>query len=202
MNKLFLAGTAGILMLASLGAQAAGDAAAGKTKSAACAACHSADGNSVNPDWPKLAGQHEKYTVKQLNEFKSGARENAIMAGLAAGLSDQDMADLGAYFASQPVARAETDPELVELGRSIFQGGIPKSGVTACMACHGPTGAGNGPAGFAAIAGQHAKYTAAQLMMFRNESRANDEFGMMRGASLRLTDKEINAVASYIQGLQ
>jgi len=183
-------------------ALAAGDATAGKAKSATCAACHSADGNSVNPQYPKLAGQSADYLVKQLQEFKSGARSNAIMLGMVAPLSPQDMEDLSAYFASQQVARDAADPALAPAGEAVFRGGNLTSGVSACMACHGATGAGNPAAKFPALAGQHAEYVETQLKAFRAMERANDAGQMMRGVATKLTDPEIKAVASYVQGLQ
>ena len=138
-------------------AQAAGDAAAGKAKSASCAGCHGADGNSVNPEWPSLAGQGAGYIAKQLHDFKGGKRENATMAPMAAPLTDEDIQDLAAYFSSQPIKAGAADKSLVELGEKIYRGGNPSSGVAACIGCHGPTGAGNPAASFPALSGQHAK---------------------------------------------
>lgn len=182
-------------------ALAAGDAAAGKQKSATCVACHGADGNSANGEWPKLAGQNVKYLVKQLHEFKAGDRANPIMSGMAAPLSDQDMADLAAFYVNQKVAPGEADPQLVEAGQALYKGGNLASGVSACMACHGPTGAGVPEAGFPSIAGQHAQYTETQLKAFRSMQRANDPGQMMRNIAMKMTDAEMKAVASYIQGL-
>ncbi len=182
-------------------ALAAGDAAAGKQKAAACVACHGADGNSANGEWPKLAGQNVKYLVKQLHEFKAGDRANPIMSGMAAPLSDQDMADLAAYYVNQKVAPGEADPQLVEAGQALYKGGNLTTGVSACMACHGPNGAGIPEGGFPSIAGQHAQYTETQLKAFRSMQRANDPGQMMRNIAMKMTDAEIKAVASYIQGL-
>ena len=182
-------------------ALAAGDAAAGKQKAAACVACHGADGNSANGEWPKLAGQNVKYLVKQLHEFKAGDRANPIMSGMAAPLSDQDMVDLAAYYVNQKVAPGEADPQLVEAGQALYKGGNLTTGVSACMACHGPTGAGIPEGGFPSIAGQHAQYTETQLKAFRSMQRANDPGQMMRNIAMKMTDAEIKAVASYIQGL-
>lgn len=183
-------------------ALAAGDATAGKAKSTTCAACHSADGNSVNPQYPKLAGQSADYLLKQLQDYKSGARANPIMAGMVAPLSPQDMEDLSAYFASQQIVRSAADPALAPVGEAIFRGGNLNSGVSACMACHGPTGAGNPAAKFPAIAAQHAEYAETQLKAFRAMERANDAGQMMRSITSKMTDTEIKAVSSYIQGLQ
>lgn len=183
-------------------ANAAGDATAGKAKSAMCASCHGADGNSVNPEWPKLAGQHAQYLVKQLADFKAGRRNNALMAPMAAGLSDDDMANLAAYFTSQTQTMGEADPALVDAGEAIYRGGNKTSGVAACMACHGPNGAGMPQANFPHLAGQHAKYIEIQLKAFRAGQRDNDAGAMMRNIAAKMTDDEIKAVASYIQGLR
>lgn len=187
-----------------------GDADAGKQKSATCAACHGADGNSTSPEFPKLAGQHATYIVKQLRNFKAGSdpestevvRMNPTMNGMAAPLSEQDMQDLAVYFENQTMVPGEADPDLVDLGRQIYQGGNMATGVPACMACHSPTGLGNTAAAFPRLAGQHAQYMEAQLKAFRAGQRANDPGQMMRNAAARMTDEEIKAVASYIQGLR
>ena len=188
--------------LAATTSLAAGDAAAGKTKAAACAACHSADGNSVNPVWPKLAGQHAPYLVKQLTNFKAGDRNNAMMAPMAAPLSEQDMADIAAYFSGQTQNGGKADPALVAAGEKLFRGGNATTGVAACMGCHGPNGMGNPPANFPRLSGQHAAYTVTQLKTFRSGERANDAGMMMRNIAARMTDDEMKAVASYIEGLQ
>jgi len=181
---------------------AAGDVAAGKQKSTSCAACHNADGNSNSGEWPKLAGQHPIYLVKQLNNFKSGERVNAIMNGMAAPLSEQDMDDLAAYYAAQTITPGEANPDLVELGEALYRGGNLNSGVSACIGCHGPTGDGNPAAGFPSLASQHAQYIETQLKAFRSMQRANDPGQMMRNIAGKMTDQEIQAVASYIQGLR
>ena len=180
---------------------AGGDAAAGKGKSAVCAGCHGTDGNSVNPEWPSIAGQHADYLTKQLMNFKDGERENALMAGQVAALKEQDMADLGAYYAGLEGAPGAADPAKVELGQSIYRAGNTASGVAACIACHSPTGAGNPLANFPALSGQHASYTVAQLKAFRAGARANDAAQMMRNIASKMTDSEIESVAQYIQGL-
>ncbi|HED18978.1 MAG TPA: cytochrome c4 [Gammaproteobacteria bacterium] len=182
-------------------AWAGGDVASGKVKSAACAGCHGADGNSVNPDWPKLAGQGENYLDKQLQDFKSGARKNATMAPMVAALTGQDMADLSAFFSSQTRQVGSADEKLVELGQKIYRGGNPASGVSACSGCHSPNGAGNPAASFPALSGQHAKYVETQLNAFKSGERSNDPGKMMRAIADRMTEKEIKAVASYMQGL-
>lgn len=182
-------------------AQAAGDAAAGKAKSASCAGCHGADGNSVNPEWPSLAGQGAGYLVKQLHDFKGGKRENATMAPMAAPLTDEDIQDLAAYYSSQPIKAGAADKSLVELGEKIYRGGNPSSGVAACIGCHGPSGAGNPAASFPALSGQHAKYIENQLGGFKSGARGNDAGKMMRSVAAKMTEKEIQAVSSYVQGL-
>lgn len=180
---------------------AAGDVEAGKTKSAMCAACHGADGNSAAPNFPKLAGQHADYVAKQLSEFKSGQRKDATMNGMAAALSEQDMADLGAFYASQKGTVGKAAEDKVALGETIYRAGNISSGVAACAACHGPTGGGNPMAKFPSLNGQHADYTAVQLKNFRAGARANDAGSMMRGVAEKMSDAEIEAVAQYIQGL-
>ncbi|MGL4185285.1 MAG: c-type cytochrome, partial [Thiotrichaceae bacterium] len=175
---------------------------AGKTKSATCAACHGADGNSVNPEWPKLAGQHPNYIVKQLTNFKEDARVNASMSPMAKPLSEQDMADLAAYFSSQAKKMGEADQTKVGLGEQVYKGGNNATGVAACAACHGPTGAGNPAANFPSLNGQHATYVKAQLLNFRSGARANDAGRMMRNVAAKMSDAEIDSVAEYIAGLK
>jgi cytochrome c553 len=172
-----------------------------------CAACHGPDGNSAQAVNPSLAGQHAEYTAKQLANFKPqdgkpAERPSAIMAGMAAPLSADDMRNLGAWFASQkPQPRAARDAKLVKLGQAIYRGGIAAKGVAACTACHGPQGAGI-PAQFPRLAGQYAEYTAAQLKAFRSGDRGNDPNRMMRAIAERLSDQEIDALADYIAGLR
>lgn len=200
MNK-FLT-IAAVIGLATFGTvQAAGDAQAGKTKAATCAACHGPDGNSVAPNFPKIAGQHADYLVKQLQEYKSGERKNATMNGMAAPLSEQDMADLAAFYASQQAQIGKAAEDKVELGQTIYLAGNASSGVSACAGCHGPAGKGNPMANFPSLSGQHAQYTTDQLKYFRSGERANDAASMMRGIAKKMTDAEIDAVAQYIQGL-
>ncbi len=202
MKKLVAIAAICALLGSATAALAAGDPAAGKAKSAVCVACHNPDGNSTNPAYPKLAGQSADYLTKQLVEFKSGARVNPIMVGMVAALTPQDMEDLSAYFASQQIARGAADPALAPAGEALFRGGNLTSGVSACMACHGAAGAGNPAAKFPALAGQHDIYIETQLKAFRAMERANDAGQMMRGVAAKLTDQEIKAVSSYIQGLQ
>ena len=168
-----------------------------------CAACHAADGNSPSPANPVLAGQHADYIAKQLADFKANKeRKNPVMLGMSAGLSPQDMKNLGAYFEAQkPKTRAAKDPALVKLGQQIYRGGIMAKGIAACTSCHGANGGGI-PAQYPRIAGQHAEYTSAQLMSFRIGERANDPNKMMRTIAAKLSDVEIKAVAEYIAGLR
>jgi cytochrome c553 len=175
---------------------------AGQTKSGVCAACHGPDGNSLNPEWPSLAGQNANYIVRQLKAFKRGERSNVLMTSQAVALSDQDMVDLAAYFASRLQQPRTADPDLVAAGERLYRGGHKETGIGACIACHGPTGAGNGPAAYPAIAGQHSPYVAAQLRAYRAGQRSSDINQIMRNNTARLTDAEIDAVSSYIQGLR
>ncbi|BBP01907.1 c-type cytochrome [Sulfuriferula nivalis] len=168
-----------------------------------CAACHGADGNSTSPTYPKLAGQHAEYITKQLMNFKSGDRKNPIMFGIVTSnnLTPENMKDLGAYFASQTEKPGMAkDKELVEAGEKIYKGGNAASGVPACAACHGPTGAGI-PVQFPRLASQHKEYIYTQLNNFRLGDRANDGGKMMRTIAAKLTDQEMKAVAEYISGL-
>jgi len=182
---------------------AAGSAAAGQAKAVPCSACHGMDGNSLNPEWPSLAGQHESYILKALKSFKSGERQNPLMSGMAMPLTDEDMADLAAYFSQQKLSGKAADPALVASGERLYRGGNKNTGVPACLACHGPTGQGNPAAGWPSIAGQQANYAAAQLVAYRSKQRATDgDTQMMRNVASALTDDEIKAVTSYIQGLR
>jgi cytochrome c553 len=184
-------------------AHAAGTAEAGQAKSATCMACHGMDGNSANPEWPSLAGQHSSYIVKQLKHFKAGERQNTLMSPMAMILSDQDVEDLAAYFASQTLRpTGETEPSKLQLGQHIYRAGIASKGVPACSGCHGPNGRGIAGAAFPQVGGQHAVYAAAQLRGYKSGTRATDPNSMMRTIASRLTDEEIDAVASYLQGMR
>ncbi|MDH4165814.1 MAG: cytochrome c4 [Gammaproteobacteria bacterium] len=182
---------------------AAGTVEAGQAKSATCMACHGMDGNSANPEWPALAGQHSSYIVKQLKHFKAGERQNALMSPMAMILADQDMEDLAAYYSSQThQPTGETEPSKLKLGQSIYRAGIASKGVPSCAGCHGPNGRGIAGAAFPMIGGQHAVYAAIQLRNYKSGARATDPNSMMRTIASRLTDEEIDAVASYLQGLR
>ena len=172
-----------------------------------CAACHAGDGNSIAPANPKIAGQFPEYLDKQLRDFKAqggkkAARENAVMAGMAANLSDADIKGLASYYAQQKLKPAAAgDKDLAALGQKIWRGGNAASGVPACMGCHGPAGAGL-PGQYPRLAGQYAEYLGAQLKLFREGGRTNDPNGAMRGVAARLTDREIRAVSEYAAGLR
>lgn len=184
-----------------------GDAARGESQVAVCSACHGADGNGMAP-FPKLAGQGEKYLYQQLLHFRDGTRVAASMMGQVDNKTDQELADIAAFYASQAPTGGQTDPELVELGEAIYRGGIADRGVPACAACHAPSGKGNAPAGFPSLAGQHAEYTADQLRAYRKgyedpTGRVTDgDIKIMRGVAFNLSDLEIEAVSSYVAGLQ
>lgn len=188
-------------LLALPAAAASGNPAKGQAKAAACAGCHGADGNGgADPTWPKLAGQDADYTAKQLADFKSGARKDPIMAGMAAPLSAQDMKDIGAYYAGlKPRAGAARDAALAKVGEKIYRGGNAKMGVTACTSCHGPSGHGIPPR-YPRVSGQGAAYTAKQLLAFKTGARANDGDTMTRIA-FRMSEHEIKAVSEYMAGL-
>lgn len=180
---------------------AAGDPVVGKQKAALCIGCHGVDGNSSNPDWPSLAGQHAEYLSKQINDFKSKARIDGTMNAMVGSLSDADTANISAFFASNKAKIAGANKDSIELGKSIYRGGIAKRGIAACASCHGPSGAGNPAAKFPALSGQHAKYTAKALNDFASGARSNDPQGMMRDVAIKLRADEIKAVAEYIAGL-
>ena len=197
------------------GPAASGNAEAGAGKAAVCAACHGADGNSADPQYPKLAGQHERYTARHLALFKSGERENAIMLGFAATLSPQEMRDVGAYYATLSVTPGMADDSVIAegdnkdrkyyaVGESLFRGGDAERGIPACSACHGPVGSGNPGPAYPHLAGQHAGYTSAQLKAYRNGAtygKGNNANAVMAGVAKYLTDEEIGSLASYIEGL-
>ncbi|MFZ5573984.1 MAG: c-type cytochrome [Pseudomonadota bacterium] len=167
-----------------------------------CLACHGADGNSVAAANPKLAGMNEEYLYKQLSEFKSGARKNPIMNGMVKDLTDTDMKNLAAYFSlQQPKPGTAKDAELARHGEKIYRGGVLGAGVPACASCHGPQGKGI-PTQFPRLAGQHADYIYTQLNAFRVGARANDAAKMMRTIAAKMTDADMKAVATYIQGLR
>jgi len=204
MNKLLvsLLLTLGITGAANAAGNIVGDAAAGQAKTAVCGAGHNPDGNSLAPNFPKLAGQGERYLEKQLHDIKSGKRTVLEMTGMLAPFKEQDLADIAAYFASQKGSVGAADPKLVERGEQLFRGGDLSKGLPACTGCHSPNGAGNAAAGFPHLGGQHAAYTKKQLTAFREGERTNDgDATTMRTIASKLSNKDIEALASYIQGL-
>jgi cytochrome c553 len=180
----------------------AGSVEAGATKAAVCTACHGANGNSVNPEWPSLAGLGADYIAEQLSNFKSGKRNNAVMASMVAALSPDDYADLGAYFNSLTNTGLEADPTYWEAGQKLYRGGDQSRGIPACMACHGPTGAGNGPAKFPALRGQHSVYVIKQLNDYASGARTTGPNNIMQTIAKRLTPEDMRNVASYVQGMR
>lgn len=204
----FLRATAFVLAAVSLQlpaqGTAQGDAAAGQASSAICAACHGTDGNSTVPQWPKLAGQHAGYLERQTRLIQASARPVPEMAPLVGGLSEADIRNLAAYYSAQSRTGGVAEAALAEAGKLVYQAGNAKTGVPACMACHGPVGEGNPLAGYPALAGQHAVYTADKLTDFRNGEHWGEDDApslVMVGAAAELSDSEIHAVSSYIQGL-
>ena len=172
-----------------------------KTKAAACGACHGADGNSVNPDWPNLAGQHSEYLVTQLTYFKSGERKNVNMNAMAAPLSPEDMKDIAAYFAAQTVKVPNVDAASTAAGAALYRGGNKSTGVAACMSCHGPGGAGNPASKVPALRGQHAKYTVTQLQAYKSGERAAGQASIMVSVAKGLSTQEMEQLAAFIEGL-
>jgi cytochrome c553 len=206
MKKFIITVLLGLSAVATANA-AQGDAEAGKSKTAMCAACHGIDGNSLVPIYPKLAGQSANYLVKQLAEFKLGmtsggasGRVDPVMGGMAMTLSEQDMADVAAFYASQ-TATAGNGSDNAH-GKKLYLGGNAEMEVTACVACHGINGKGMPSAGFPALASQNADYLKSQLEKFRNGSRNNDANGMMQGVAANLTDAEITALSQYMSSLK
>lgn len=200
MNKLVMS------VLLTLGvagaAYAEGDAAAGQGKVAICSACHNPDGNSMIPTFPKLAGQGKHYLYKQMQDIKKGDRPVPEMTGMLDALSDQDLKDISAWYASQKGSVGYAAEELVERGEALFRGGKLEDGMPACTGCHSPDGSGMDAALYPKLSGQHADYIAKQLTDFREGDRENDGDAMiMRDIAAKLSNKDIKALSSYIQGL-
>lgn len=210
-----LASTLAVLAL-SLGlaplALAKGDVEAGATKAAICTACHGVNGNSVNPEWPNLAGQNARYIEEQLKLFRAGHRNNAVMYPLAMALTDEDVADLAAYYAGQTPSGLEADPANYKLGEALYRGGDRTRNIPSCTGCHGPVGLGNPGSGFPALRAQHSTYTIKQLLDYTSDQRYLDlatgtptksrNGHMMASIAKRLTEEDKKALASYIQGLR
>ena len=202
MKKLILVGL--MFLYAVSGSALAGDAAAGKGKSAACGGCHGFDGNSPIAMYPKLAGQNEAYIVKQVKDFKANTtRQNPIMFGMVAALSAEDAADIGAYFQSQSVKEvAAFDETKLVAGRELYKGGNMQTGIPACQACHGPMGGGTAGIGYPQLGGQYVDYTLAQLKAFKAGSRSNDDKNLMRTIVEKMSEEDMVAVANYIASLK
>ena len=197
----------GIVAFTTNFAFAAGNAVAGKEIAKTCVACHGLDGNGSPgvDEWPALAGQHASYTADQVRAFQQGeTRSNPAMIGIIAGLTEQDIEDVAAFYESLPRRTRFADENAkkqIALGEKLYRAGSKDKGVAACMGCHGPNGAGNGPAGFPALASQTAKYTAIQLRMFKSGERTNDQNMMMQDIASRLSEDDIEAVSKYLAGL-
>jgi cytochrome c553 len=202
MNRFWILAAAISGAVVSSAAFPAGNAESGATKAAVCQACHGANGNSANPDWPSLAGLGADYIAEQLQNFKDGKRNNPIMMPIAAPLSAQDMADIGAYFDSLPNTGLEADPSFWQAGEKLYRGGDKARGIPACMACHGPTGRGNEPAKFPALRGEQSVYIAKQLNAYAAGTRPPGPGGIMPVIAKRLTAEDIRNVSSYLQGLR
>lgn len=171
-------------------------------KAALCSACHGPQGNSSNPEWPNIAGQHPGYLDKQLHEYKQGTTRKApTMAAIVANLSDTDMSELARYYSTQAVMESSVPEKYLKRGEQLYRGGDFDKHITACIACHGPRGTGNAEARFPLLSGQHAPYTILQLEAFKNKTRQNDLNGIMRDISSKMDPDDMKAVAWYIQGL-
>jgi cytochrome c553 len=186
----------------SAAAWSAGDAEKGAAKAAVCSACHGANGNSVNPEWPSLAGLGGDYIAAQLTSFKEGKRANPVMMPNAMALTPEDMADLGAYFNSLKNTGLEADPTYWEAGQKLFRAGDAARGIPACMACHGPAARGNEAAKFPALRGQHSVYTIKQLQDYASGARTTGPNNIMQSIAKKLTADDMRNVASYLQGIR
>ena len=204
MKNLILAGLVAVSGLTMAGSALAGDAVAGKAKSAACGGCHGFDGNSQIVMYPKLAGQNEAYITKQIKDFKADStRKNEIMKSMVAALSDEDAADIGAYFQAQSLSAAATfDETKIAAGRELYKGGNLQTGLPACQACHGPKGSGTAGIGYPQLGGQYVDYTLAQLKAFKDGSRMNDDKELMRSVVKNMSEEDMIAVANYIASLK
>ncbi len=202
MNRFWVLAAAICGTIISGAAVAAGNAQNGAAKAVVCQACHGANGNSANPQWPSLAGIGADYIAEQLQNFKDGKRNNPVMMPIAAALSPQDMQDLGAYFDSLANTGLEADPSYWQAGQKLYRGGDKAGGIPACMACHGPTGAGNEPAKFPALRGQHSEYLVKQLNDYASGARPPGPGGIMPVIAKRLSPEDMRNLASYVQGLR
>jgi cytochrome c553 len=191
-----------VIFSVALSGQAA-DLKAGKEKSSSCQGCHGTDGNSINPQWPSLASQHSGYLIKQINDFQSAKRKDALMNSMVAGLSKTDVADIVAYFSSMKIktASGSDDHKTIAIGEKIFKGGNSYNGVPACSACHGPNGVGNGPSKFPYLAGQQMEYLIKTMNDFKSGARNNDPNEMMRNIAEKMSENEIKSVSIYIANM-
>jgi cytochrome c553 len=181
---------------------AQGNGQAGQQKAQVCVACHGAQGISTNPQWPNLAGQHERYFIKQLKDLQQGTQRHVpTMTAIIASLNQQDMDDLAVYYAKMSLAQGVTPKKFVPRGEQLYRGGDFKTHITACIACHGPKGTGNAQAGFPVLSGQHAAYTLMQLQQFKNAIRTNDLNHIMQDICGKMSQDDMEAVAHYIEGL-
>jgi cytochrome c553 len=179
-----------------------GNVQTGEGKSIICSACHGPDGVSINQMWPNLAGQHTKYLIKELQDFKQGkSRNEPTMKAMVANLTDQDIEDIAAFYSAKPIANGKTAAKYVARGEGIYRRGDMKKRITACIACHGPDGKGNAIAGFPSLSGQNPLYTISQLKAFKNNTRTNDISSIMHDISGHMSDEDMEAVANYILGL-
>jgi len=192
-----------LLIASSMLSAQGGDPNAGQVKSATCAACHGADGNSMMGAWPSIAGQHESYLQTQITAIRDGERLAPLMIAFASNLTDQDISDLSAYYANQVMTPKSASPNSIELGQLIYLSGDIDRGLPACTACHGPDGRGNPLAGYPSLAGQHAQYTALSLNAYANGTRQTiGPVEVMRDIATLLTQEEVDAVSNYVQGLR
>ena len=200
-RQIYISFTLILLLIAPISFSMAGDVEAGKSKSIVCSACHGQDGNSINPLWPSLAGQHKQYTIHTLRAYQNGTRVDAVMQAQVMALTEQDLEDIAAYYNAQTMQKKDYDYGLAKKGESLYRGGNALTGVAACIACHGPTGRGNPGAGYPSLAGQHAEYTADALKGYIKTERKAGLNDMMQSLATRLTAEEIEAVSEYIQAL-
>ena len=200
-TQIYISFTLILLLTAPISFLMAGDIEAGKNKSIICSACHGQDGNSINPLWPSLAGQHEQYTINTLRAYQNGSRVDAVMKAQVMALTEEDFEDIAAYYNAQKIQQTAYDYGLAKKGESLYRGGNRSTGVAACIACHGPTGRGNPGAGYPSLAGQHAQYTKDALKDYVTLERKTGLNDMMQSLAPRLTTEEIEAVSEYIQAL-
>jgi cytochrome c553 len=202
MKRLWILAATMAGVLASTSALPVGNVEGGATKAVTCQACHGANGNSINPEWPSLAGLGADYIAEQLKNFKEGKRANPIMMPMTSALSPADMDDLGAYFDSLVNTGLEADPSLWQAGEKLYRGGNAERGIPACMACHGPTGKGNGPAKFPALRGQQPVYLVKQLNDYASGTRTTGPYGIMQSIAKRLTPEDMKQLAAYVEGIR